>query len=549
MQRHYDNYFLIGPHIQEELPDEFEPEEPPTFLQKSFEDMDAECHYGTWDIDGAPKTILVRPAAIGLDQVKAELWMEHDIDSIDAGIDFDNPLQWSWTVGELVETAADYLGEMTTVLHCHEWMSGFALLRTDNVNTAFTTHATMLGRSLAGSGRDIYHEMDDIDPDEAAKDVGVTAKHTTERACARAADVFTTVSEITAIEAEAFLGESVDVILNNGMNTEKFPTIEDTTLMHVENRDLVREFLTYFFFPYYTFPLEHNLIFYFVGRFEYKNKGVDVFIDALDRLNERLKDVEKERTISAFFFTPMENDGIRHDVRENKRYYTQIKTVLERHEDDIMDKLVMDAVSQQCTLEESIFTSDYLEEVQQDVEMFKRGGKPPVSTHRLQDNIVQDELLANGLDNKEDDPVKSIIYPVYLDGDDDLVNLPYYEMLSAGHLGVFPSYYEPWGYTPVEAISLGVPAITTDLAGFGRFIQDKTLDDNPGVYILERFQQSRDEVVDRLADEMYEFAMKDHAERVQNKINAKQMSKLTGWDHFVKNYVEAHEQAVQGTSE
>jgi glycogen(starch) synthase len=318
--------------------------------------------------------------------------------------------------------------------------------------------------------------------------------------------------------------------------------------MHVKNRDHVRDFLTYFFFPYYSFPLEHNLIYYIAGRFEYSNKGFDVLVDALGKLNERMKkDKDDDRTVTVFFFTPLANRGIKQSVEENRHYYNHIKDHLEKHTDDIMDKLLLDVISQQCSMEESIFTNDYLKEVKQKLKLFQREGNPPISTHDIADreeNPLLQNLLDNGLDNHRDDPVKVIVYPVYLDGDDGLLDLQYYDALSAGHFGLYPSYYEPWGYTPVESMSLGVPALTTDLAGFGRFIKPKTLDENPGIYILDRYDNTTDEVVDQLYEIMYDFAQNDHAERVQNKINAKQMSMLTDWEHFVKNYIEAHNKAL-----
>ena len=557
MTEKYSDYFLVGPYIEDKADKEFERKDPPEFLKKAFDDMHdkgVNCFYGKWLTEGEPNVILVDFKNLDRDtnHMKQWLWDNYQIDSLNSSWDFDEPLRWSWTVGILMDNITRYIGKKKAVLHCHEWMAGFALLyvkkHSGKMKTVFTTHATMLGRTLAGNGVNLYEILDSIDPAEKAAKYKVQDKYTTERACANEADVFTTVSEITGIEAEKLLGKKPDVLLNNGLNVDDFPTIEDGSVRHIENRDIVREFLTYYFFPYYTFSLEHTLNYFMVSRYEFKNKGMDIIIDGLARLNAELIKKKSEKTIVMFFWVPMSNKGILPELVESKNKYVQIKSKLEQHKEKIMTKLLRDAVSGSCSVEESIFASEYLQKMKNEIKHFKKEGNPPLCTHELisyDDDAIISALRDAGLNNAEKDRVKVIVYPVYLDGADNLLNLSYYDALSSGHLGLFPSYYEPWGYTPPESMSVSVPAVTTDLAGFGRFIKPHVLDKNPGVFVLERQGKTREEIVEGLYKIMSEFASYDHAERVKNKINAKQMSELADWKHFVKNYDKAYKKALK----
>lgn len=186
--------------------------------------------------------------------------------------------------------------------------------------------------------------------------------------------------------------------------------------------------------------------------------------------------------------------------------------------------------------------------MKKDVLHFKRKGDPPLSTHRVpyedRDPLLQ-KLRDVGLRNRAQDKVKVVVYPCYLDGNDSLTDLSYYDALAGCHFAVFPSSYEPWGYTPLEAAAMGVPTLTTDLAGYGKFIRPHLLADNPGIFVIDRHKKSYDESVENLFAELSRFASLDHAERVQNKINAKQLSKLADWKHMVKHYIEAHNLALE----
>ncbi|NQU98206.1 glycogen/starch synthase [Candidatus Woesearchaeota archaeon] len=558
MKEFYKNYFLIGPYFPKKTMIELNQKEPPEQLKKAFWDVKKQgisCYYGTWDVDGSPNTILIdfNSLIAEKDNIKKELWETHKIDSYNSNWEFEEPMVWSWAVGMLLCAIESRLPDKKIVGHFHEWLSGFSIFYLKKcgsaVKTVFTTHATMLGRTIAGSGEDLYNMFETINPEESAYHYKVQDKFLTERASAQEADIFTTVSETTAIEAEKLLGRKPEVILNNGLTMRKFPTIEETSMKHLLTREKIREFLTTHFFPYYNIQLEHNLIFFIVGRYEFKNKGVDVMIKALGKLNTKLKKEKSKRTISAFFWIPMETHGAKVEVLENKNYYRHIKNYVQWHSQDILKKIVMDIVSSKTPSVRSMFTKTFLKDLEKDLIQFKRHGNPLVLTHNIPDE-QNDPMLRGlreaGLENREEDHVKAIIYPVYLDGNDSLINLPYYDAIAGSHLGLFPSYYEPWGYTPLETAAMGVASLTTDLAGFGRFIETKI--SNPkdkirGIYVLKRFNRTKEQVVNDMYKMMYDFASLSHEDRVKNKVVAKTLANHADWRNFVENYIKAHNKA------
>jgi glycogen(starch) synthase len=559
MSKQYKNYFLMGPYYKDKLDVEFEEKKVPQNLESIFNELKKEgiiCHYGKWQIKGEPDVILID--FIGFaekqDYLKSKYWEQYQIDSLGSGWDFIEPLVWSTACGKLIEKFSNLNKDKKIVGHFHEWLSGFGLLHLksvkSNAKTVFTTHATMLGRTIAGSGENLYDMLDNINPEYEAKKRGVNDKFSTEKACALNTDIFTTVSEITQIEAEKLLGRKAEVLVLNGLDINKFPSFEETSNLHVTSRDKIREFLTYYFYPHYTFDMNHTLTFFIVGRYEFRNKGIDVFIKALGNLNEHLKKKNKKRTVAVLFWIPGDAKNIKSELLENKIFYRHIKNYVESHSREIEKKIVNDIVSNKDLTKRSIFSKDFLINNQRYVKQFKRkNGNPSLTTHNL-GNENQDAILnafkQSGLNNAQEDRVKVILYPVYLTGVDGLIDLPYYEAMCGCHLGVFPSYYEPWGYTPVESAAMGTPAITSDLSGFGMFIKPhlKNKEDD-GIFVLERYKKTDDETIKQFTEFLCNFADKDHHERVDSKIDAKELTELTDWKDFVNNYIEAHNKALE----
>jgi glycogen synthase len=557
-KHYYKNYFLIGPYFEEKAKTDFKLKKLPERFIEAFNNLKnkgIKCYYGVWQIKGEPSTILIdfSSRVHQKDEIKTNIWKDYGIDSYNSKWDYEEPIVWATCVGEVLEELSKVYQNKKIVAQFHEWMSGAALLylkkQNSSIATVFTTHATMLGRAYAGTGQDLYAKLGDMNPEQEAQKLGVNDKFSTEKACAKHCDVFTTVSEITSIEAEKILGRKADQLLLNGLDISKFPTVEEFSIKHITCRDKIREFLISHFFPYYSFDINHTKFFFIVGRYEFKNKGIDIFIKALGRLNEQLKKENRNENVVAFFWIPQQTHGIKIEILENKNYYRHIKNFVNFHSKKILSNITYDLVSNKDVLKDELFTKDFLHTSKKSIIHFKRKGVPLLVTHNLNNEKNDPTLHAfanNGLKNNEEDKVKVLLYPVYLDGNDGLIDLAYYDAMAGCHLGVFPSYYEPWGYTPLEAATLGVPSITSDLAGFGRYIETQIRNnDEDGVFVLKRLSKNEDEVVNNFTKILYEFTKKDSREREKNKLHAKELSNLADWKFMIENYIKAHNLAIE----
>ena len=559
MSAHYSNYFLVGPYFEASARFEVDPAPIPFQIEPVFKEVTRKynigCHYGIWTVEGSPRVILLDFLSLvpRKDDIKKRLWEQYQIDSLKASWDFEEAMLWAEACGLFFNELQPYIKGQKTIIHCHEWLSGFVLLylksQRTRYRTVFTTHATMLGRTIAGVTGNLYEQIESVDPEKASRDYNIEAKHTTEKACAVNADIFTTVSKISGIEAEHFFGKAPDILTPNGLNLRHFPSIQELAIKHVSSRDIIREFLKYYFQPYYkNFDLNENLIYFISCRYEFGNKGIDTFIEALGKLNIALKQKPGERTITAFFWVPMFTRGVRSELRENKDYYFRIKNYVEKNADEILSHIISDFMSLREPTEESIFSREFMSRMRKDVMHFKRPGNPPLLTHYIdneRDDIILRYLKANGLENKEEDRVKVVVYPIYLTGDDPLLGLTYYDAIAGCHLGVFPSIYEPWGYTPLETAAMGVPAVATDLSGFSSLIAEAILPENPGLFIMKCHRKTKEEMVNNLLQIMLDFSSLSHEERVENKINARKTVKLADWEILLENYIQAHNMALQ----
>ena len=556
MEVYGDNYFLVGPYFASKAIGQFQEELPSEFCKipfKELKDNGIVCHFGKWISEGSPSVILVDFANYKqrANDIKRELWDWYKIDSLRAQPDYDEPVVWSYAVGMLLEKLAVYFSDKRIAAHFHEWLSGAALLYLKKKNvriaTVFTTHATVLGRTLASSNVDLYNVWNKINPDQEVYKYNIEAKHLVEKNSAAFADVFTTVSEITGMEAAYLLKKKPDILLPNGLDISKFPTFEEIVIKHKFQRDKIREFMLYNFFPYYTFDPKETLIYFIAGRYEFHDKGIDIFIKALGKLNEKLKQLKSKKTVIAFIWVPANIRNIKTELLENKTLHQDIKDALEEVLDDVEKNIIYSLVSDKKVTKESLFEEEFLIEMREKVARFVKKGKPPLSTHDLYDDndIILRSIMAANLKNEEQDPVKIVYYPIYLSGADGLLNLNYYEAMQGSHLGIFPSYYEPWGYTPLEAGALGVSSVTTDLAGFGRyFCSECEQSETPGIFVLKRLNKSDENVVSQLVDVMFNFANLSKEERIANKMQARKTASMADWKIFVNNYIEAHNMAV-----
>lgn len=173
----------------------------------------------------------------------------------------------------------------------------------------------------------------------------------------------------------------------------------------------------------------------------------------------------------------------------------------------------------------------------------KRDGLPPIVTHNMVDDStdpVLNHIRRVQLFNKPEDRVKIIFHPEFLNANNPILSLDYDEFVRGCHLGVFPSYYEPWGYTPAECTVMGIPSITTNLSGFGCYMND--LVENPtdyGIYIVDRRMKSVDESINQLTDYMFDFCAKSRRQRINQRNRTERLSVLLDWRSVHSEYSKA----------
>ncbi len=167
------------------------------------------------------------------------------------------------------------------------------------------------------------------------------------------------------------------------------------------------------------------------------------------------------------------------------------------------------------------------------------------------DNVLA--MLRNlNMWNRPDDKVKVIFIPSYLIGNDGIVDMKYYDVILGNDLCIYPSYYEPWGYTPLESIAFHVPCITTDLAGFGLWVNN-SLGHNgeilDGVKVIHRDDYNFSDVADAIKSTIVEFSQFTPTEVRKSRKNAEALSQKALWSEFIKYYASAYNYALQKAEE
>lgn len=492
-----DQYFLLGPIIDGVVPSEFVETDEPEWVavRQSLEEKHLVCRLGRWKINGNPRVVLVDfRNRYNPEKVLFNYWQQFGVDSLSGGWDYIEPVLFSTACGEVIETIQDALNLEThqTVAHFHEWMSGGGLLylkkNAPEIGTVFTTHATILGRVMAGAGLRIFSDEIHIDPLQDSKNFGVQAKYAMEATCAREADVFTTVSEVTADESQLMLKQKPHFVVYDGIDSEGLPDFEiQRENAHKDRKEIVQlaeKFLNR------SLP-KNTRLFTTSGRYEFRNKGYDIFLEALARLDKEIREDLTVPPVVAWFMIATDNNG--------------------------------------------------------PVE-FDKDGNPsnPVATHlpiRPEFDPVLQACARLGLTNSKENKVHIIFTPAYLDGNDGFINRTYGELLGAFDVGVFPSYYEPWGYTPLECVAAGVPTITSDLAGFGRWVKDNERDRNASVLVLERAGRDDREVAEELASSLSKLARIGGKGLGNLRSGARKIAEKADWKSFYRGYLNAYERA------
>ncbi|ADU63705.1 MAG: alpha-glucan family phosphorylase [Pseudodesulfovibrio sp.] len=499
-------YVAIGP-LLDRNPG-FDPCDPPEEFAATLERLkqhNIPTSVGQWDIPGRPWVLLVdfQGAFPTHDKLLFQLWNDFGVDSMTGGWDYIEPLVFSTTAAMVIKEIHDDVEGVSEVFaHFHEWMSGAGVLylkkQAPAVATLLTTHATMLGRAMSGSGVDIYERLEEIEPSQEAKAYGVAAKHSMESVAAREADCFATVSDITRREASNLLGTNPAVVTFNGFNLEGFaePVAVEKTRKTARNRliDLASRFLERDLKP------DKTLLVATSGRYEFHNKGIDLLIESLAQVDGELAKADSDMTVVTFLLVTCGYAGFSEEAR---------KRLKDEH-----------------------------------YSIEKYGG---IATHHLGDSDRDSIVLKcreMKLNNEPANRCCVIFIPVYLDGNDGILNLEYYDALAGMDLTVFPSFYEPWGYTPMESAAFYVPTITADRAGFGQWVMERHPGGHPGVMVLNRLRDNFRTAAGKLAKTLLDFTRWSPEERAFRRGEARRIAEEATWKNFYPLYIEAYELAA-----
>lgn len=467
---------------------------------------------GRWCVPGEPVAVLVDFNQYYKDknQIYTWLWEHYGVDSLHAYGDYDEASMFSFGAAKVVESFYRfYLDEATKVIyHGNEWMTGLGLLYLNNrlpqVATLFTTHATSIGRSIAGNNKPLYDYLFAYNGDQMACELNMQSKHSIEKQTAKYVDCFTTVSEITANECKELLDKQVDFVLPNGFENDFVPKGAAFTRKRKAARKRIFEVANVLLGE--ELDDENTLIVSTSGRYEFRNKGVDVYIEAMNRLK---RDSRLGKKILAFIEVPGWVGEPRQDLIDRVNSKQKFDTPLH----------------------------------------------VPMITHWLH-NMTHDNVLDMmkylDMNNSSEDNVKLVFLPCYLNGNDGIFNMKYYDLVLGNDLCIYPSYYEPWGYTPLEAIAFKVPCITSDLAGFGLWVNSELgrygeiMD---GVKVIHRTDYNYSEVADKIKDTVAEFSNLSVSDINKSRANAEKLSRKALWSNFIKYYYQAYDYALRKAGE
>lgn len=555
VERWGSDYFLVGPYHQHTSALEFEEATPPEHIRKVLEQLSSSgipAHFGYWLTNGRPSVILLDyKARYGrLESDKYFLWKDNGVSLEGADGEVDAVTAFGFCVAELFQAAAQHIpGQL--IGHFHEWMGGVALPRIRHLNlpvaTVFTTHATQLGRAIASNDPHFYSNLPNFNPDEVARSYNIWPKYAIEKAATHSAHIFTTVSEVTSRESEHLLGRRAEFVLPNGLNPHTFTALHEFQNLHMQYKERIHEFVMGHFFPSYSFDLDRTLYLFTSGRYEYRNKGMDLFIESLYRLNQRLKGLPKPPTVVAFIITRASARNLNVTSLQHHLRFEELKTTCRDVARTLGQRILDFTARGKLPSYEDIFPEEIQVRLKRSILARRTSQWPPVITHDLWDDgsdPVLNHLRHRNLLNAPDDPVKVVFHPDFLSMT-SLLGLDYDQFVRGCHMGVFPSYYEPWGYTPLECLALGLPTVTTDLSGFGAYVAKHVPDAlQNGVLVLPRSTTNVEACIEHLTSFLGKFCELNRRERISLRNRAERITERFTWDVMAAHYHRAHREAL-----
>ncbi|MCJ1328948.1 glycogen synthase isoform 1 [Thelotrema lepadinum] len=558
-----DRYTLIGPLNRASAAVEVEPLTPTNpELATTITNMQKrgiQLLYGRWLIEGAPRVLLIdtKTGYQWLDEWKADLWNVAGIPSPPGDDETNEAVVFGYLVAWFLGEFVSHEQNKAIIAHFHEWLSGVALPLTKrrriDVTTIFTTHATLLGRYLCAGSVDFYNNLQYFDVDAEAGKRGIYHRYCIERAATHSADVFTTVSHITAYESEHLLKRKPDGVLPNGLNVKKFSAMHEFQNLHSQAKEKINDFVRGHFYGHNDFDPENTLYFFTAGRYEYRNKGVDMFIESLARLNHRLKVSGSKMTVVAFIIMPAQTTSLTVESLKGQAVIKSLHDTVDVMTESIGKKLIERCLKwkdgDEIPDEKDLLSSSDKIMLRRRLFAMRRTQLPPIVTHNMAhdaEDPVLSQLRRVQLFNQPSDRVKIVFHPEFLSSSNPVFPIDYDDFVRGSHMGIFASYYEPWGYTPAECTVMGVPSITTNLSGFGCYMEELIENASDyGIHIVDRRTKGVDDSVNQLTSFMYDFAAKSRRQRINQRNRTERLSDLLDWKRMGMEYVKARQLALR----
>jgi glycogen synthase len=564
VERWGNNYLMIGTYLHANVLAEFEPSEDLSgpFGRAVFEmrERGYEVHYGTWLVSGRPKVVLFNPFGgfHAVNDTQEKIMQKYQLSTWSNEELVKQVIALGVMVKEFLSILAQahIRAEKTIVAHFHEWMTGLPIadLRQEQpaIKSVFTTHATMLGRYLAMNDPEFYDHLNQYDSVAMARHFGIEAQANLEKLAAQTCHVFTTVSDVTAEECKYLLGREPDQIVPNGLNIERFVALHEFQNLHQQYKEKINNFIMGHFFHSYSFDLDNTLFFFTSGRYEFRNKGFDVTLEALARLNYWMQQSNSNKTVVFFFITKRPVHTINPIALNTRAVMEELRATCDSMQSQIKEKLFkMIASGNTYQLPDlNAMIDDYWKlRLRRTMQSWKSNHLPIIVTHNLQDD-QNDEILADlrkyQLLNYPKDKVKIVYHPDFVAPTNPLFGMEYGQFVRGCHLGVFPSYYEPWGYTPLECIASGIATITSDVTGFGDYVKSTNPNHTEdGIYLVNRRHRSHDNITQQIAENMFAFTKLSRRERIAQRNRIESQSVHFDWSNLAKFYDEAHALALQ----
>lgn len=557
-----EDYLCIGPLVHKSYSAEFESSDDYShpFGQAVLKMREAgfPVLYGRWLVSGSPKVVLLNPYHVfdNLGLIKYNLYSHHDINCPDNDSLFDQCAAF----GEMVRIFHGFLAQVEEtssslmISHFHEWMASTCIpgIRREELpfRIVFTTHATLLGRYIAMNDAFFYDHLPFYDWFREASHFNVVGTVKAERAAAHGCHVFSTVSDVTARECFHLLGRNPDVIVPNGLNIERFTALHEFQNLHKLYKEKINEFVMGHFFQSYSFDLDKTLYFFTSGRFEFRNKGFDITLEALSRLNWKLQLEGLDLTVVMFMVTRQPFHSMNPTALQSRAMMEEIRQTTKAIEMQVGEKLFYSVASSSENRLPNLndFVDDYWRlRLRRIVQSWKSDHLPLVVTHNLV-NDQTDEILGSirnhGLLNHRNHKVKIVYHPDFIASTSPLFGMDYTQFVRGCHLGVFPSYYEPWGYTPLESIASGVPTVTSDLSGFGDYVLKSMPEhEKNGIYVTSRRYNSYHDAAEQLSEQMLSFARQSRRDRINQRNLTERASVLFDWEYLYEYYRKCYEKA------